>query len=193
MHRFAHRHGTLNERHGGTVNVLNDRVVELSRWLKSESRAPIACIMGMTNSGKSTVVMKLSSFGFAVVQPGKVIRQSLITGSMKSPKGTIGMDVPEWDDMVIDVVFQAVDSNPISNVIVDGFPRNYRQLAMVLGKGNVTGRQVRIVHVDATEEVRSRRAREGGEEWDRKNFVTRNDDELKRFPTLLALARKAVG
>lgn len=169
------------------MNELHAAIDRLTRWLPRE-RA-VACVMGRTHSGKTTVCNHLVDVGFTVCRPGQWIRNKLKAGSLAVPAGKVGMDVPVWDEEVMDYVSQFFDPEVSRSVVIDGFPRNDRQLAWIIGQCNAAGYNLRLVYVDALDEVRMRRARSSADKWDQDHFASRDADEAERFLPLMRKLR----
>lgn len=88
-------------------------------------------LLGMQGSGKGTVVYNLEQhLDFALVSPGQILRQEVLTGS------ELGKYIHQIQvsgqlvdtDLVIETILSTLKNNEKNIVIFDGFPRNLEQL-----------------------------------------------------------------
>jgi adenylate kinase len=90
---------------------------------------PTIALLGPPGSGKGTQAARLQAAGFAPLSTGDLLREARAAGTAVGRKAAEAMDRGELvpDDLIVDVLRDALADHAGDPVLLDGFPRTVKQ------------------------------------------------------------------
>jgi adenylate kinase len=138
---------------------------------------PTIALLGPPGSGKGTQAARLrDSHGYVALSTGDLLREARAAGTELGRRAQAYMDRGELvpDDVVVDLLREAIAGHDGSPVLLDGFPRTVAQADALAGALADHGRELTaVVLVDVPDDVVAERisGRAQGREDDRPETV----------------------